>query len=155
MCPLLTMNKYLPAGMTLLQWTNFCSKLIKKIQEQHQRNLYSVICCANQLTGFYMRATPALNRLIINLIFLLLILSAFWEQSVFYYLDMYWRPSIDYPANGYLLKFNNRKTRKRYEIYSKLTTTTPERSRLRRSSVFIGNFFSIFFFWKFLSFFLS
>ena len=32
-----------------------------------------------------------------------------------------------FPANIYLFKDNNRKTRKRYEICSKLTVKTPER----------------------------
>ena len=32
-----------------------------------------------------------------------------------------------YPANIYLLKVSNRNTRKRCEIFSKLTITTPER----------------------------
>ena len=41
------------------------------------------------------------------------------------------------PANIYLFKLNNRNTRKRYEIRSKLTIKTPER---RRSGVFIVNF---------------
>ena len=41
--------------------------------------------------------------------------------------------------NIYLFKVNNRNTRKRLGICSKLTIKTPERLR-RRSSVFIGNF---------------
>ena len=42
-----------------------------------------------------------------------------------------------YPAGIYLLKVNNRNTRTRCEICSKLTIKTPER---RRSGVFIVNF---------------
>ena len=34
---------------------------------------------------------------------------------------------MKYPANVYLFKFNNRNTRKRCEIRSKLTIKTPER----------------------------
>ena len=41
-----------------------------------------------------------------------------------------------YPANIYLLKVNNRNSRKKCEICSKLTIKTPE----RRSGVFIVNF---------------
>ena len=41
------------------------------------------------------------------------------------------------PAGIYLLKVNNRNTRKICEICSNLTIKTPER---RRSGVFIGNF---------------
>ena len=40
----------------------------------------------------------------------------------------------------YLLKLNNRSTRTRCEICSKLTIKTQERSKWRRSGVFIGNF---------------
>ena len=45
-----------------------------------------------------------------------------------------------YPAGIYLLKVNNRKTRTRCEICSKLTIKTPERRHWRRSGVFIVNF---------------
>ena len=44
------------------------------------------------------------------------------------------------PANIYLYKINNRNTRKRCEICSKLTIKTPERRQWRRSGVFIVNF---------------
>ena len=40
--------------------------------------------------------------------------------------------------NLYLVKFNNRNTRKRGEICSKLTIKTPERRHWRRVSVFIN-----------------
>ena len=42
------------------------------------------------------------------------------------------------PANICLLKVNNRNTRKRCEIYSKLTIKTSERRHPRRSGVFFG-----------------
>ena len=45
-----------------------------------------------------------------------------------------------YPVGIYLLKVNNGNTRKRCEICSKLTTTTPEQRHCRRSGVFIVNF---------------
>ena len=44
------------------------------------------------------------------------------------------------PAGIYLLKVNNRNTRRRCEIYSKLTIKTPERPHLGCSGVFIINF---------------
>ena len=44
------------------------------------------------------------------------------------------------PAGIYLLKVNNRNTRTRCEICSKLTLMTPERHQWRRSGVFIVNF---------------
>ena len=47
------------------------------------------------------------------------------------------------PANIYLIKVNNRNTRKRCEIFSKLTIKTPEWRRCRRSGVFIVNFENI------------
>ena len=45
-----------------------------------------------------------------------------------------------YPAGIHLLKENNRKTRTRYEICSKLTIKTPERRYWGCSGVFIVNF---------------
>ena len=45
-----------------------------------------------------------------------------------------------YPEDIYLLKVNNRNTRTRCEICSKLTIKTPERRQQRRSGVFILNF---------------
>ena len=50
----------------------------------------------------------------------------------------FWRLKC-FLAGIYLLKFNNRNTRKKYEICSKLTTNTPERLHWNRSSVFIVN----------------
>ena len=43
-------------------------------------------------------------------------------------------------AGIYLFKFNNKNTRIRCEIRSKLTVKTPERRRWRRSDVFFVNF---------------
>ena len=40
----------------------------------------------------------------------------------------------------YLLKGNNRNTRKRWEMCSKLTIKIPERRQWRRSRIFIVNF---------------
>ena len=45
-----------------------------------------------------------------------------------------------FPADIYLLKVNNRNTRTRCEICSKLTIKTPERRHWRRSGFFIVNF---------------
>ena len=45
-----------------------------------------------------------------------------------------------YPAGNYVFKVNNRNTRTRCEICSKLTIKTPERRHWRRSGVFIVNF---------------
>ena len=44
------------------------------------------------------------------------------------------------PAGNYMFKVNNRTTRTRCEICSKLTMKTPERGQWRRSGVFIVNF---------------
>ena len=55
-----------------------------------------------------------------------------------YYIMYYREPYI--PAGIYLLKVNNRNTRTRCEICSKLTINTPERRHCRRSGVFIVNF---------------
>ena len=53
-------------------------------------------------------------------------------------MQTYWIPL--FPANIYLFKFNNRDTRKRCEICSKLTMKTSERRQWRRFGVFIVNF---------------
>ena len=44
------------------------------------------------------------------------------------------------PASNYMFKVNNRNTRTRCEICSKLTLKTVERRHWRRSGVFIVNF---------------
>ena len=44
------------------------------------------------------------------------------------------------PAGNYMFKVNNRNTRARCEICSKLTIKIPERRYWRRSGVFIANF---------------
>ena len=46
----------------------------------------------------------------------------------------------DISVNIYFFKFNNRNTRKRCEICSKLTINTPERRHWRHSGVFVVNF---------------
>ena len=46
----------------------------------------------------------------------------------------------EYTASIYLFKVNNRNTRKRCKICSKLTIKTPERRHWRRTGVFIVNF---------------
>ena len=51
-----------------------------------------------------------------------------------------WKPNNDHPAGIYLLKANNRNTRTRYEICSKLTIKTLERRQWCCSGVFIVNF---------------
>ena len=43
------------------------------------------------------------------------------------------------PAGNDMFKVNNRHTRTRYEVCSKLTIKTPERRQLRLSSVFMVN----------------
>ena len=45
-----------------------------------------------------------------------------------------------FSAGIYLFKYNNRNTRTRCEICSKLTIKTPERRQWRRSGIFIVNF---------------
>ena len=48
--------------------------------------------------------------------------------------------NVKNPAGNYILKLNNKSTRTRCEICSKLTIKTLERRRWRRSDVFIVNF---------------
>ena len=47
---------------------------------------------------------------------------------------------LTYPADNYMFKLNNKNTRTRCEICSKLTTKTPERRNWRRPGVFVVNF---------------
>ena len=44
------------------------------------------------------------------------------------------------PAGSYMFKVNNRNTRTRYEICSKLTIKIPARRQWRHSGIFIVNF---------------
>ena len=48
-----------------------------------------------------------------------------------------------FPVGIYLLKVNNKNTRTRCEICTKLTIKAPERRQWRRSGVFIINFVHI------------
>ena len=56
------------------------------------------------------------------------------------YLGPYQRSIL---ADYYMFKVNNRNSRTRYEICSKLTIKTPERHQERRSGVFTANFENI------------
>ena len=53
---------------------------------------------------------------------------------------IYMGAAILIPNGIYLFKVNNRNTRTRCEICSKLTINTPERRQCRRSGVFIVSF---------------
>ena len=46
----------------------------------------------------------------------------------------------NFPAGNYMFKVNNKNTRTRYKICSKLTIKTPERRQWRHSGVFSVNF---------------
>ena len=62
------------------------------------------------------------------------------EEHKWFYDHFKWRKFCKCPANIYLLKINNRSTKKRSEICSKLTIKTSERRQWRRSGIFIVNF---------------
>ena len=80
--------------------------------------------CSNAFTVEFEQVF--LNRAVDNLKFKLLILLL---------------PCIQLnPAHNNMLKVNNRNSRKRCEICSKLTIKTPERHQWRRSGVFIATF---------------
>ena len=76
--------------------------------------------------------------------FFLLVLYIFITILFFWYyilLGFQSTTSIDtYPVGIYLLKVNNRNTRTRFEICSKLTIKIPERRQWRRFGIFITNF---------------
>ena len=62
-----------------------------------------------------------------------------WASEKFIYHEIRLKKTTT-PAGFYLFKVNNRNTRTRCEIRSKLTMKTPERRQWRRSGVFIVNF---------------
>ena len=70
----------------------------------------------------------------------------FYIINSFYIINKNWLAANDVindsknPAGIYLLKVNNKNTRTRCEISSKLTIKTPEHGHWRRSGVFIVNF---------------
>ena len=50
--------------------------------------------------------------------------------------------TINIPANNYMFKVNNRNTRMRFEICSKLTIKTPERRQAKNFSKYLQDLFS-------------
>ena len=61
-------------------------------------------------------------------------------MAVMFIVKVNWKIKISFPAGIYLLKVNNRNTRTKCEVCSKLTIKIPERRRLGRSGIFIVNF---------------
>ena len=61
-------------------------------------------------------------------------------STLFWFLYNFLRIITQYPVNMYLLQVNNRDSRRKCEICSKLNIKTPERRQCHRSSVFIVNF---------------
>ena len=61
-----------------------------------------------------------------------------------YFMHLYYVPPCYFPAGIYLLKVNNRNTRTKCDICSKLTIKIPGRHHLRHSGIFIVNFEHIF-----------
>ena len=55
----------------------------------------------------------------------------------YFWLGLDWDTSV---VNIYLFKVNNRNTRKRFELCSKLAIKIPERRQWRHSGVFVVNF---------------
>ena len=56
-----------------------------------------------------------------------------------YYIWFLWEPHRTFPANIYKFKVNNRNTRTRCEICSKLTKKTPEQRHWCHSGVFVNS----------------
>ena len=54
------------------------------------------------------------------------ILSIIIQNLLNFHILLFQARTLNFPANIYLFKVNNRNTRKRCEICSKLTTKTPE-----------------------------
>ena len=89
--------------------------------------LYSVYLCPCQRLGLLMQY---LRDLFFFFIFIFIISNQIIILELSYH----------YPADIYLLKVNNRNSRTRCEICSKLTIKIPERRQWRRSGIFIVNF---------------
>ena len=108
----------------------FFSKNIKRTSEK----LSNIQCCRvaySEKSGIFQKSnmsdTPLKHQ----------------KTSSFYVFREYWRRPVTWSnilANIYLFKFNNRETRKKSEMYSKLTIKTPDRRQWRLSGVFIVNF---------------
>ena len=65
------------------------------------------------------------------------ILSIIIQNLLNFHILLFQARTLNFPANIYSFKVNNRNTRKRCEICSKLTTKTPERRQWRCSGVFL------------------
>ena len=65
-------------------------------------------------------------------------MQPYWIKIVGEFLTILWK--LGFSTNIYLFKVNIRNTRKRCEIFLKLTIKTPEWLQWRRSGVFIINF---------------
>ena len=77
------------------------------------------------------------------IIFFFLSAASTIHQSKFVsvaYISFYFTFLIHSPAGNYMFKVNNRNTRTRCEICSKLTIKTPQRRHMRHSGVFIVSF---------------
>ena len=66
--------------------------------------------------------------------------NIYWDHLLCAYKQLFALHCWMNPAGNYMFKVNNRNTRTRCEICSKLTIKTPERRQWRRSGVFIVNF---------------
>ena len=108
-----------------------------------------LICSVNQWTGFCMIWTSVMKELNLHGSNVAIIcFCGFWKFMINCPLNtkFYWALPWEHTfkktiaANNYLLKVNNRNTRTRCEICSKLIIKTPERHHWRRSGVFIVNF---------------
>ena len=75
-----------------------------------------------------------LNILLVNNVSIISVIEKWWSNLTEYF------EKILPAANIYLLKVNNKNTRKRCEICSKLTIKTPERRHWCRSGAFILDF---------------
>ena len=87
---------------------NFISA-VKRFYPFQRSVVFHLICYADQMTGFYVKCNTGLKFVHPLSVFLLKLIRLY------------------YPAGIYLLKINNRNTRTRCEICSKLSIKTPER----------------------------
>ena len=138
------MDHFKPIDHLLKRWQRFlCKRLFlssppTRVNSPHEV-VHRVLCKTNAENGRYILLKYCTSSFILlnkqpkNLWYLLL------NRRIYIFKNTNLKWCKSYPANTYLFKVNNRNTRKRYKICSKLKIKTPERRQWRRSVVFILN----------------
>ena len=103
--------------LTLILVFEYCACILRPICLPNIKNVTTKILCL-YFVVFYILSFSSLDLTDY-------VINKKHEPAVY---DLHGVSVSNYSANNYLLKVNNRNTRKRFKIYSKLTIKTPERS---------------------------